>query len=580
MWRRTRRRGPPPCPTADRSIFSGRPPRGERMQLKTPIAAVVLMSSVSAPAFSQAKPAASIPHLAKQGTATQLIVDGKPYLVLGAELNNSSGSSMEYMRPLWPKIAATNLNTVLATTSWELMEPEEGRFDFSLVDGLIQDARRYNLRLIMIWFGSWKNGKSTYQPAWVKTNQQRFPLIQDENGKGLPTLSTLSDANRDADARAFAALMKHIREVDGDAHTVIMMQVENEVGVLGPARDHSPAANKAFASPVPKKFLDYLQKHKDTLIPELHKRWEAAGFKASGSWEDVFGAGQETDELFMAWNYGRYVGYVAAAGKAEYPLPMFVNTWLRQGKEKPNEDKPGGYPSGGPLPQVMDAWRAAAPAIDILAPDVHVPNYDDWCAWYKQSGNPLFIPESRGDARGVAHAIATAGKYEGIGYSPFGIDRLVSPEGELGKGYQVLAQVAPLILERQGLGKVTAVLVDKDTPRSKVRLGDYTIEARFAARSQDPNAPAAGPVDRVAGLFLQLGPDDYVIVGRSMNVYFESATDTTQSVGLVSADEGQYVEGRWVPGRRLNGDETPDWRALWFPGDRYSIQKIKLYRYR
>jgi hypothetical protein len=546
------------------------------MKLRTLVVTTILISLSSAAAFPQAKPSSNIPHLEKHGTATQLIVDGKPYLVLGAELNNSSASSMEYMRPLWPKIAATNLNTVLATVSWELMEPEEGRFDFSLVDGLIQDARRYHLRLIVIWFGSWKNGKSTYQPVWVKTNQQRFPIIQDEKGKGLPTLTTLSDANRDADARAFAALMRHIREVDGEAHTVLMIQVENEVGVVGLSRDHSPVANQAFAGPVPKEFMDYLQKHKDTLIPELRKRWEAAGFKTAGSWEEVFGAGIETDELFMAWNYGRYVGHVAAAGKAEYPLPMFVNTWLRQN----DKEKPGSYPSGGPLPWVMDAWRAGGPAIDILAPDVHVPNFDDWCAWYRQSGNPLFIPESRGDARGVAHAMSAAAKYDAIGYSPFGIDRLVSPDGELGKGYQVLAQVAPLILERQGLGKVTAVLVDQDAPRSKVRLGDYTIEARYALRSQDPNAPVAPPVDRVAGLFIQLGPDDYAIVGRSISVYFEAATDATQSVGLATVEEGQYVDGRWVPGRRLNGDETPDWRGLWFPGDRYTIQKIKLYRYR
>ena len=550
------------------------------MKLSTFGFTAILISLASTAAFSQTQPSANIPHLQKQGTATQLIVDGKPFLVLGAELNNSSASSMEYMRPLWSKIAATNLNTVLATVSWELLEPEEGRFDFSLVDGVIQDARRYNLRLILLWFGSWKNGKSTYQPLWVKANQQRFPLIQDEKGRGLPTLTTLRNANRDADARAFAALMKHIREVDGDSHTVIMMQVENEVGVLGVSRDHSPAANQAFAGPVPKEFMDYLRTHKDTLIPELHKRWEAAGFKTSGSWEEVFGAGVETDELFMAWNYARYVGYVAAAGKAEYPLPMFVNTWLRQGKFKPNEDMPGGYPSGGPLPQVMDAWRAGGPAIDILAPDVHVPNYDDWCAWYMQSGNPLFIPESRGDARGVAWAFATAGKYDGIGYSPFGIDRLANPEGELAKGYQVLSQMAPLILERQGLGKVAAVLVDEATPRSKVRLGDYTIEARFARRSQDPNSPVAAPVDQVAGLFIQLGPDDYVIAGRSMRVDFESATDATQSVGLGTVEEGEYVDGRWVPGRRLNGDETPEWKALWFPGDRYTIQRIKLYRYR
>jgi hypothetical protein len=531
-------------------------------------------------AFSQAKPSTKIPHLEKQGTATQLIVDGKPFLVVGAELNNSSASSLEYMRPLWPKIAATNLNTVLATVSWELMEPEEGRFDFSLVDGVIQGARQSNLRLILLWFGSWKNGKSTYRPVWVKENQQRFPLVQDEKGKGMPTLTTLSDANRDADARAFAALMKHVREVDGDAHTVLMIQVENEVGILGASRDHSPAANKAFAGPVPAEFIDYLQKHKETLIPELRKRWEAAGFKTSGTWEQVFGAGVDTDELFMAWNYGRYVGTVAAAGKAEYPIPMFVNTWLRQGKEKPLETIPGGYPSGGPQPWVMDAWRAGGPAIDIFSPDVHVPNYDDWCQWYKQSGNPLFIPESRGDARGVAHAIATAAKYDGIGYSPFGIDRLVSPDSELGKGYQVLLEVAPLILERQGLQKMNAVLVDKETPTTKVRLGDYTIEARFSERAQDPGAPVAAPVDRVAGLFIQTGPDDFVVVGRSMFVYFESATDANQSVALATDDEGHFVDGRWVPGRRLNGDEVPDARGLWFQGDRYTIQKVKLYRYR
>ena len=546
------------------------------MKLRTLIITAILVSLAPTPAFSQSKLSANIPHLEKRGSATQLIVDGKPFLALGAELHNSSASSMEYMQPLWPKIAATNLNIVLATVSWKLMEPEEGRFDFSLVDGVIHDARQYNLHLIMLWFGSWKNGKSTYQPVWVKTNQQRFPIIQDENGKGLPTLSTLSDANLNADARAFAALMKHIREVDGDAHTVIMIQVENEVGVVGPSRDHSAAANQAFAGPVPKEFMDYLQKHKDTLIPELRKRWEAAGFKVSGSWDEVFGAGPETDELFMAWNYARYVGHVAAAGKAEYPLPMFVNTWLRQ----KDGDKPGTYPSGGPLPHVMDAWRAGGPAINILSPDVHVPNYTDWCNWYTQSGNPLFIPESRGDARGVAHAMATVAKYDGIGYSPFGIDHLASPDGELAKGYQVLSQLAPLILERQGMGKMTAVLVDKETPTSKERLGDYMIEARFGVRSPDPSAPAAPPLDRVAGLFIQLGPDDYVIVGRAMGVYFESATDPAQSVGLAVVEEGEYVNGRWVPGRRLNGDETPEWKALWFQGDHYAIQKIKLYRYR
>ena len=266
------------------------------MKLRDFSITTILASLTSTAAFPQAKPSSNIPHLEKQGTATQLIVDGKPFLVLGAELNNSSASSMEYMRPLWPKIAATNLNTVLATVSWELMEPEEGPFDFSLVDGLIRCpavqpapdpalVRKLEKRQIHL---PARVGQD--QPAAVSPHPGR-------KGQGSADLDHAERANRKADARAFAAMMKHIREVDGDAHTVLMMQVENEVGVLGASRDHSPAANKAFAGPVPKEFMDYLQKHKDTLIPELRKRWEAAGFKTSGSWEEVFGAGVDTDEI-------------------------------------------------------------------------------------------------------------------------------------------------------------------------------------------------------------------------------------------------------------------------------------------
>ena len=554
---------------------------------------MVLSSIIATAASFAAQPDPMIPHLEKRGTVTQLIVDGKPYLALAGELNNSSASNLDYVKPLWPRFVATHINTVLATVSWELMEPEEGKFDFSLVDGLINDARANDLHLMLLWFGSWKNGKSTYQPLWSKTNQQRFPLAQDKKGRSLPTLTTLSDVNRDADARAFAALMRHIREVDGTAHTVLMMQVENEVGLLGDTRDYSPAANKAFTSPVPKEFMDHLQKNKDTLIPELRKRWEAAGFKTSGTWEEVFGAGIETDELFMAWNYARYVGAVAAAGKAEYPLPMYVNAWLVQNAN----DRPGNYPCGGPLAQVMDAWHAGAPAIDILSPDVHVPNFTDWCTWYTQGGNPLFIPESRGDALGMANAIWAIGKLNAIGYSPFGIDRLAGADTELGRAYEILAQVAPLILEAQSKGTMTAVQLGGGAPAT-VRLGNYNIEfrssggrgggaggaaggVRGAAGTRGPAAPAdaAGGVTSVA-LLISTAPDDFVIVTRGAQVYFSSVTDPSLSVALAVVEEGKYVSGRWVPGRRLNGDETPEWRAMRFPADNYSIQRVKLYTYR
>jgi beta-galactosidase GanA len=219
----------------------------------------------------------------------------------------------------------------------------------------------------------------------------------------------------EADARAFTAVMKHLREVDGEADTVLMMQAENEVGVLGDSRDRSAAANQAFAGQVPKELITYLQQHRDTLIPEFRRVWETAGAKNSGTWEQLFGAGSETDKIFMAWNYGRYVQYVAAAGNAQYPIPMYVNAWLAR-----PDASPGQYPSGGPLPEVMDVWKAAGNAIDIYAPDIYAPNFAEWCDRYHRAGNPLFIPETLGGAAGKAHVFCAIGQHEAIGrFFPF-----------------------------------------------------------------------------------------------------------------------------------------------------------------
>ena len=545
----------------------------------------------------------ALPHLQMQGTAKQLVVDGRPFLIRGAELNNSSASSLDYMKPLWPRLVATHLNTVLATVTWELIEPEEGRFDFKLVDRLISEAQANDLHLVLLWFASWKNGKSNYQPLWVKTNQARFPLVQSEQGKSLNTLTTFSEANCDADARAFVALMRHLKEVDGHQHTVLMIQVENEMGVLEDARDYSPAANKAFAGPVPKELMDYLAAHKDTLVSELRELLEANGSRTSGTWEEVFGPGKpagkeipvrtlspplteeehETgwrklhwpvDEIFMAWTYAHYVEKVAGAGKAEYNIPMYVNAWLQQR----DHAWPGTYPSGGPLPQVINIWQAGAPAIDILAPDLYVPEFEELCERFTRCGNPLFIPESRGDAFGAANAIWAYGMHDAIAYSPFGIDRFAGPDTDLAKAYEVVDQVSPLILEHQGKGTMAALLLESGGGAKTIRLGDYNIEALYSARPAGPQASGTPP-ERVAGLFISTGPDQYVVVGKAMKVTFTSATNPSENVGLGTVKEGVYRDGRWIPGRRLNGDETPEWKALQFRGD-YSIQRVLLYRYR
>jgi beta-galactosidase GanA len=178
-----------------------------------------------------------------------LIVDGKPFLALAGELGNNTATSLENMQPIWQRLVAGNLNCVLAAVSWAQVEPEEGHFEFALVDGLIQEARRNDLKLVFLWFGSWKNGLSSYAPYWVKKDLQRFPRIRIQGGKSIELLSTFGDASRDADARAYRALMRHIKEVDGREHTVLMMQVENEVGVLRDSRDRSEPAEQGVCRP-------------------------------------------------------------------------------------------------------------------------------------------------------------------------------------------------------------------------------------------------------------------------------------------------------------------------------------------
>ncbi|RPI07543.1 MAG: glycoside hydrolase family 42, partial [Acidobacteriales bacterium] len=465
------------------------------MKLRIPICCAAIVALAFLAGCSQTQPASDIPRLQKQGTATQLIVDGKPFLMLAGELHNSSSSNLAYMQPIWPRLAAMHINTVLPAVSWELIEPQEGKFDFALVDGLIRDARTNNMRLVLLWFGSWKNGMSSYTPAWVKANQDRFPRVQDSTGKGIEILSTFGEQNRDADARAFAALMRHIREVDGRQRTVVMMQVENEVGVLGDSRDRSEAANKAFAEPVPKELMDHLQKHRNALAPEFGKVWEAAGSQTSGTWEQVFGKGPATDEVFMAWYYARYIDHVTAAGKKEYPLPMYVNAWLSG-----PDGKPGDWPSGGPLPQVMPVWQAGAPQIDFLAPDIYATNFTDWCTWFHQSGNPLFIPETSG-ATGAFNAFYAFGQHDAMGFAPFAIDSLgISPlaaaraepaDLPLTKSYETLSQLAPLIKESQGKGVMAGVVVSAGEPPQKVTLGGYTLEVSYPrGRAPAPPAPA------------------------------------------------------------------------------------------
>lgn len=537
-------------------------------------ASVILALVAIWPATSEG---GEIPHLRRQGTAAQLIVEGKPFLVLGGELGNSTSSSLEYIKPIWQGLIKLNLNTVLAPVYWDLTEPNEGTFDFSLVDGLIGGARHYNLRLVLLWFASWKNSMSCYAPVWIKTNQERFPRAQDKDGNGMEILSAFSSESRDADARAFAALMKHIREVDGQEHTVIMVQVENEVGMIPDSRDRSVIANELFGKNVPKELIDYLQEHKETLIPEFRKIWEDAGFRTSGTWEEIFSKGVGTDEIFMAWHYASYINQVVKVGKAEYPLPMFVNAALI----RPNY-KPGQYPSAGPLPHLIDVWRAGAPLIDFFAPDIYFTNFAEWCQKYHRCGNPLFIPETSRADESAANVFYAIGQHDAIGFCPFSIESISEPNNDpIAQSYEILTQLMPMILENQGKGTMAGVLLDKDNQTQQVSLGDYILNVSHDytwAWSSGQRESQRWP--RVGGIIVSIGPNDYVIAGTGIIVTFKPSSPEVPMVGIAGIQEGTYKNGRWIPGRWMNGDQSHQGRHLRIPPGSFSIQRISLYRYR
>jgi hypothetical protein len=534
--------------------------------------------------------------LRKQGTATQLIVDGKPFLALAGELHNNSATSLEYMKPLWSKIVESKLNTVLTGVSWAQIEPQEGKFDFSVLDGVIRDAHAHNLRLVLLWFATWKNGLSSYPPDWVKKDFGRFPRAQMVGDNtpwpvfGAPRtpvtgslsielLSPFGDATRDADARAFAAMMRHIKAVDGRDHTVIGIQVENETGMQGDTRDRSPLANKAFESPVPNELMDYLQQHKDNLIPVLRKVWEATGFKTSGTWEEVFGKGRATDEIFMAWNFARYIGRVVEAGKAEYPIPMFTNC-PQEGFGTAPAPLRGGGQSGGAMPDAMDVWRAGAPRVDFLAADIYSPDFVGFCARYAQSGNPLFVAETGGGGPDLkARGLYAFGRHDAIGYSPFGIDSMVGKDHPDQFGYDLLSQLAPLILKHQGNGTMSAVLLGPNDPPQKVAVGNYTL---YVGAQRPRTAPGAAPSPQQAqpfsvAIFIAAGPDEYFAAGSGVSITFSPNTPGLPLAGLATVEDGKIVDGRWIPGRRLAGDDDAQGQSLTLRT--MGIQRFTMYRY-
>jgi beta-galactosidase GanA len=550
------------------------------------VGALTSLSGLTPVVAGEAPNATPIPHLRRQGTATQLIVDGQPFLVRGGELSNSHGEP-DYLRPSWPKLKALNLNTVITPVYWDVIEPEEGRFDFATVDGLIADARTNDMHLVLLWFGSWKNSMSCYAPAWVKTDSARFPRARRSTGEAMEILTPFAAANCDADARAFAALMRHLRETDGTRHTVVLVQVENEIGMIPEARDRYPAADTAFAAAVPVELLSYLAKHRETLAPELRDRWVAHGARTSGNWTEVFGDDSATSELFMAWAFGRYVEKVAAAGRAEYALPLYLNAALIRPAYQP-----GQYPSAGPLPHLIDVWRAAAPTVDFISPDIYFPNFAEWAGRYTRGGNPLFVPEALRSPDASVNNLYVFGACSGFGFGPFGIESIGEPAaGLLRASNDLVRQLTPLITARQGRGTMTALLPPAAEQRKphEVAFGGLTLGVTYE-RLEAPgladgvineagDRPAHRTLLPAGAIVIQLGADEFLFGGIGVTITFAAPNPGDPQIGILKCEEGRYEAGMWKHLRWLNGDQTHQGRHVRLEPGRFTLQRVTLYRY-
>lgn len=526
-----------------------------------------------------------------------LTVNGKPFLALAGEAHNSSSSSLAAMEPVWAKAEQLSLNTVLLPVTWELIEPEEGRFEFDLVDGLIEKVREHGLKLGFLWFGSWKNGQCTYAPAWVKTDLERFRRAEVKKGErkihldsfyGMEysTLSCFCKETMQADSKAFAALMAHIKTIDEQERTVLYVQVENEPGLMGAGREHSDEADKIYAQPVPAEFAQYMRAHAAELREDVRAAVEGGRasqneLSESGSWEEVFGSSDIGEEIFQTYHVAKYIDTVAAAGKAEYDIPLAVNAWLEQGPV-------GSYPVGGPVSKMMEVYKFAAPHIDIICPDIYVRHFCQVCDEYHRPGNPLFIPETATHSHAGPRLVYAVGHHHAWCFSPFGFEEMGEPFAD-SMGFlfgmdtsdpllstpqnveeyawynRTLSQMTPMLAKAYGSGKLQAVISerpDEDT----MAFDGFSLKATM-------ESPMLSRKDGVC-MALEIGKGEFYIIANACHISILSNDPAKPHVDLLQLEDGGFVDGQWRMYRRLNGDEAASLRY-----EKPTLLRVKVFAY-
>ena len=521
-------------------------------------------------------------------------VDGRPFYPIGGQTRNSSGYNAEEWATAFHALELINGNMLEIPVYWEQIEPEEGTFDFAQLDKLLDSAGSQDVHLVLLWFGTWKNGNMEYVPDWVKTDPERFRRVVSPTGHDLWVLSSHCEATFEADKQAFTALCRHLRSVDSETHTVLALQIENEPGILGADRDYSVAGQTALECEVPAEIVTHLG---DGSSGPVHDLWQAAGGRSAGNWTELFG--EAGGELLTAWSIARYIDALAEAGKAILDVPMYLNVWLAEnGWQIPGES----YPSGGPVTPILDLYKWATPHVDLIAPDIYIADakgYEAICQAYAREDNPLFVPESAPGGSNPLRMFRAIGEYNAIGYAFFAIERVVDGEGGVRTGlrplvdsFRCVAAAIPLLLTYQGTDKVHVIAQEADLGIQHLDLDGYIGLVEFgygaiphrgkdwrhpAPRRQSEQLPGTGPG---RGLVFQTGPHEFYCVGANYHLHLRpksspaehlqaAQTDThklTRLAHYVRVDEGHFNDSDdFIVDRRRNGDETD--HGVWVEPD-------------
>lgn len=535
------------------------------MNIKIILVYILVIIIIDVPVHAQISDP-SLPHLVQENGRHALIVDGRPFLILGAQCNNSSAWPA-VLPKVWSAMEILNVNTLEIPVYWEQLEPQPGQYDYHIVDTIITQARRHDLRLILLWFATWKNGSNHYMPQWMKLQPEKYPNIIGKDGQQIDSPSPHAQATLEADIKAFSAFMNHLKEFDTQ-HTVLMVQVQNEPGAWGTVRGYSPFAQELFNSPVPAGVLAA-----KNISP-----------KSNQNWTDVFG--NDANEFFQVWHVAKYIGKVAAAGKAIYPIPFYVNGSIRNPL---NPGWPPTYEVGGPNDNVFDLWKAAAPAVDILSPDIYIGDTEAYLKvleLYSRHDNPLFVPETIGFGAFTRFLFAALG-HGAIGYAPFGMDdtririgrdsNTLSPEERYeatALNYRLLKPMSRLIAKWNFEGRIQTAIqiaIDPDAePGNPVDQENYVTDkslhfdgwdvdiafGTFHRMARSPSQPET-PDGRI--LVTELDKGKFLLAGYHCRVMFRpTGKNKVRPWEYLIAEEGRYINGKFNADRILNGDQT-DW---------------------